>query len=508
MSKFYPFEQLKTPTFVCELPLQTTPAQDQALTIRLEAARQFYNACLGEGLKILRCMRDTRAWQAARLLPKGKARSQRFRKIITQYDFTWASLDRFAIACKNACWIGHHLGPHETQVIAERAFSAVEQCALGKKGRPRFKGKRGLRSIEGKSNKAGIRWREHRVEWDGLCLPAIFDRKDKHGWQRAALAAKTKFCRILRRTIRGRDRWFVQLVQDGIAPRKTQHTVGKDTVGLDLGPSTIAIVSGTEAILQPLCPTVTQPWAESRRLQRAMDRSRRATNPKNFQGDQTAMKGPKTWAKSSRYRTLASRHSEIECRLAAERKRAHGELANRVLALGSQIRTEDLSYKALQRMFGWSIKICAPRKFLDLVCRKAVSAGGGLAEFPTRTTRLSQVCHGCGGYMKKPLSLRIHTCACGIGPVQRDLYSAFLARFVHDDHLDVRQAHDAWPAAEPLLRRAGSRDVQPASGSRSLGPHARNGVRAGRPSKRTGPADETAHSPLGPNPEKGREEPA
>ncbi len=58
------------------------------------------------------------------------------------------------------------------------------------------------------------------------------------------------------------------------------------------------------------------------------------------------------------------------------------------------------------------------------------STGGTLHEVPTRSTKLSQFCHGCGRFVPKPLSQRWHQCPCGVGPVQRDLYSAFLAAFL------------------------------------------------------------------------------
>src|SRR6266446_7060737 len=79
------------------------------------------------------------------------------------------------------------------------------------------------------------------------------------------------------------------------------------------------------------------------------------------------------------------------------------------------------------------------------------STGGTLIEVPTRSTRLSQFCHGCGEVVPKPLWQRWHQCPCGIGPVQRDLYSAFLAA-----HLDPRSsvpsiAHDQWESAETRL---------------------------------------------------------
>ena len=101
---------------------------------------------------------------------------------------------------------------------------------------------------------------------------------------------------------------------------------------------------------------------------------------------------------------------------------------------------------------------------MNLLRRKAESAGGRVLEFPTRTTRLSRVCHGCGTFVKKPLSLRWHRCSCGVGPVQRDLYSAYLARHVENDRLSTESAREGWRAAESLLREAVERIKQTASG--------------------------------------------
>jgi putative transposase len=93
--------------------------------------------------------------------------------------------------------------------------------------------------------------------------------------------------------------------------------------------------------------------------------------------------------------------------------------------------------------------------------RKAESAGVSVHEFPTYTTRLSQACHGCGTVVKKPLAERWHVCACGV-VAQRDLYSAFLAMCVDNNHLNADRAHTAWSSVDTLLQAA-LRTVQPAS---------------------------------------------
>jgi hypothetical protein len=80
--------------------------------------------------------------------------------------------------------------------------------------------------------------------------------------------------------------------------------------------------------------------------------------------------------------------------------------------------------------------------------RKAESAGGnGLYEYNPRTTALSQTCL-CGNRQKKPLSQRVHRCACGIRE-DRDLFSAYLGLHVHTeadgvDRLDLQAAQAGW----------------------------------------------------------------
>ena len=483
-----------TPSYIAEFPLRTSAANERVLAVRLEAARHIYNACLGEALKRLALMRQSTDWQAARALPKGTARTALFKAAIARYGFTAASIQKHAEACRDACWIGAHLGSHDTQTTSLRAFTAVQKHAFGKRGRPRFKGCGRLHSVEGKGDAViRLRWQDDKpvVLWDGLVLPLLRDPRDRDGWQEQALSCRTKYVRVLRRSVRGRTRWFAQLVQEGLAPRKERWPVGEGVIGLDLGPSTIAAVSETDAILERFCPTLADMDRIILRLQRAMDRSRRATNPDAFSADGTYHRGARITVRSRRYHLLQARKADLERRLPAERKRAHGELANRVLAQGNLINTEKISYRSFQKAFGRSVKRRAPSLFVSILKRKAASAGASVIEFVTRTTRLSQFSHDTGAYVKKPLSQRWHMFADG-SRVQRDLYSAWLARFVDRDRLDASQCCAHWAAAEPLLRRAASGFYQSTSGAGFACPHVRQGVRADRPSKRAGRRAEAA----------------
>jgi len=166
-----------------------------------------------------------------------------------------------------------------------------------------------------------------------------------------------------------------------------------------------------------------------------------------------------------RYRLLQVQLKETKRRLAAERKRSHGELANQILTTGNIIKTEKISYQSYKKNFGRSVKVKPPGMLVRIVRRKAKRAGGRLYEFPKRPTMLSQACLS-GRIEKKPLSVRVHRCDLRLMPLQRELFCAFLARFVSEDRLDAHQ--DKMACGRVRNRSCGRRPSsfgQPASGA-------------------------------------------
>src|SRR5206468_12572743 len=106
-----------------------------------------------------------------------------------------------------------------------------------------------------------------------------------------------------------------------------------------------------------------------------------------------------------------------------------------------------LDYVSWQKNFPRSVRDRAPGLLVEMLRRKAESAGGQLYEYNPRTTALSQTCL-CGTKKKKPLSQRTHRCGCGPNE-DRDLFSAYLALHVHSaadgvDRLDLPSAREGW----------------------------------------------------------------
>ena len=218
-------------SFTCEVPLKATPAEERELLIRLECARMVYNACLGESLRRLKQLHESRAYQDARKLPKGirgseraKKRAEAFREANELVGFR--EYDSHAYAKQfGQTWVGvNRLDSLTIQKMATRAFRAVQGYHFNGKGKPRFKGKGSFDSVEGKTNTSGIRWQAETqtVVWLGLTLPAIIKPDDQvieHG-----LTCKVKFVRIVRRKLNCRVRFYAQLVCEGQAlPESKEH---------------------------------------------------------------------------------------------------------------------------------------------------------------------------------------------------------------------------------------------------------------------------------------------
>jgi len=445
-----------TPTFTLTIPLVVGPGEDRFLISCMEAGRRLYNATLEEMLRRYALMKQSKAWQRAMGITKAEARSNEIKCLLSKFGFTPAAATTFARKCKNnAGWVDR-IGSNVAQRIAERAFLAVREYSFGKRGRPRFKGvNRPRRSLEGINNKANIIWKPQVgcVEFGKLTLRALLPSRAMDPYLHQALTNKTKYCRIIWRKKKGIRRWYLQLLQEGVPPPKHAWAV-EGVVGLDIGPSDVAIVGENSASLVRLCKSVVHPWGAVRRLQRAMWRSWRATNPHCFDGGGRLKKGCVIKV-SKRCARLRSKHTEIGAKLAVERRRAHGELINQILKLGNTIQAETLSYLAFQKRYGKSVNVRGPGMFIRQLRRKAESAGGKLIDLHTRSLKLSQYDHISETFTKKPLSQRWHALSDGSGVVQRDVYSAFLARCVIDNQHHPSHIEKMWAAQKPALLQAG-----------------------------------------------------
>lgn len=448
----------KRECFVVEFPLKVEKWQKDVLNKRLTVAATIYNQCVAKTQGMFREMSKTKCYRAieAELAESRPKKPEPNRKktprevelykqlgdIRKEHGFT--EYDFMTLAAQVGEPYKHLIDSTARQKIGSRLWTAWSRFFFGDGEAVRFKKRENYNSVEGKSNKAGIRFKDGKIEWMGLSVPVVIEKDNP--FEQMSFDHDISYCRIIRRWVRGQAKFYVQIVFKGFVPPKIdkrtgefKHGTGQGRVGLDIGTQTLAVASGTKVALVELADRVNDINAKKRCIERYMDRSRRAVNPSNYNPDGTPKKGALRWVKSNRYKKAQLELREMRRKEAAVRRYQHHCLANEIIALGDEYVVESMSFKGLQRKakktevsektgrnkrkkrFGKSIGNKAPALFVELLEQKA---HGKLLRVATGSFKASQYDHIGDCYVKKKLGQRwAHV---GKHRVQRDLYSAFL----------------------------------------------------------------------------------
>lgn len=469
-----------TATCCLTLPLKLEKWQEDRLAKRFEIARQVYNTLLHAEIKRFQQFEQTPEYREIRermgeLNRKNAAERMEWNKLDSKRKALlkknkFSSDDFTTEEALKKCYknfiknLGSQVAVHG---IAPQVWSAFNNVFFEHKGNQvHFKKKGEITSVcggsrSGKSGGVEIVFRGDYIEWTvqkgpedrkkpkSLILP--IKRKPGNAYEEDMLTKRVKYVRILRKPGKTKDRWYTQLVLEGQPTIKRNpitgemvHPVGKGVVGLDIGPQTLAYTSATEANLVELADRVQNIEQVKRRLQRKMDRSRRATNPDNYNADGTIRRGVKlTRNKSKRYQRVQRELANVQRYQAEIRKMQHIALANHLLSLGDCFYIEKMEWAALARRakktevsektgkfkkkkrFGKSIANKAPAMLTTILKQKCESLNlPGVLEIPT-SVKASQYNHQSQTYTPKELKERWNDMPDG-RRIQRDLYSAFL----------------------------------------------------------------------------------
>ncbi|MCD8287137.1 MAG: hypothetical protein LUD50_07945 [Clostridia bacterium] len=332
--------------------------------------------------------------------------------------------------------------------------------------------------------------------WNYLQNPDENDRKAVEAYMKDGTLTDTYrpcYAALKCVVIRGRLRVFIQITIEGKAMKKyrkvhdasgnviqdsngkpiyiPRHTYGTGNVGVDIGTQTFAYTSRTEVGVKNLAErgdSIKHCEAKSRRLKRAMTRSRIATNPDNYNPDGTNKRGKRTWIRSRRYMKLWAKYKELN-RIAAENRHyAINEDVNHLRELGDVFITEpgiasglmkkikpqseeELADPAVKnrcrKRYGRSIRNRCPGYFQSRAKQVFEITGGRYVEVSSNNYKASQYDHIADVCIKRKLGQRkIHL---GDGTVVlRDWYSSFLlynADMAYES-VDKAKCRDTFPS--------------------------------------------------------------
>ena len=489
------------PYFVVTIGLDCADLDIKILNKRLEIARHMYNKTLAHATKRLSLLRKDKRykeflniyWNLKSKSSLTKEEDKELKSIKTNltelqraYGLSEFQLHSFIAVSKRN--FEKNIDINTAQTIASRVWKSISSNLFKDGKKCHFKKYGTLTSVEGKSNKSGILLRKKKftkiklskkdkqnpkkkqkkiketvekycLMWNGLQIPVKY-RKDDLFIQECLELYTPQYCRIVKKVVKGKDKFYLQLIIEGVAPPKRKKDGSfrinsiktKGRVGIDIGTQTIATVSKNKCRLIEFAPKSNQFDREIFLTQRALDRSRRTTNPDNYNKDGTIKRGTKlNWIRSKGYMKLLYKLKELHRLKSAYVEHSHNVLANQILTEGSDIFVENMNYKALskrakfkegeeknkkgknkrKKRFGKSIGNKSPGKFLTILNNKLKYEGKTLNKINNYTFKASQYNHDKNEYIKTSLNTRNKVVAGN--KVQRDLYSAFLIYCSNED---------------------------------------------------------------------------
>lgn len=469
--------KVKNPNYIIELKLNTNKNDLIVLNKRFNIATGIYNKLVKFANKQLKRMKENKGYKNVlkqyfyyrdlelKDFSKGLKKSiytkekNTYTKLLSEirlsYSLSEYQFHSFVKVQQNK--YKKHIDSNTSQKLATTVWKAVEDYLFRKGKAVHFKKFGTLTSLEGKSNKAGIRYNKNKniLSWNKLNIPVKIRYNDLFVLE--SLENDIKYCRIIRKPFKNGYKYFVQLIIGGYPPpkringkvnhgnfRPTAINSNTGRVGIDIGTSTIAVCSKDKLILTELAPNSVKYDKAISRLQRKLERSKMANNSNNFNEDGTIRKGKKSWTNSKSYiRTLFKLRNLYRLK-STYIKLEHNKLAKEILSLGNEIYVETMNYKALQKKanfkegeeknskgknkrkkrFGKSLNNKAPSTLLMILDNKLNYEGLSLNEVNTQTFKASQYNHIEDEYIKKELSERVNIIEGEL--IQRDLYSAFL----------------------------------------------------------------------------------
>lgn len=354
--------------FVLTLPLDTKPWQEAILNKRFEVNRKIYNALLQGGFKRYCQMAQTRKYRE--LIEKlDQTREAADRKKIYReldemaaaYRLTKAELSRDSTQYRQ--FFPENTDAPIVQNLSANAWKSLYSMMCRRSKTLHLKEEGQLNVLEGKSNKTSIRYADGKILWKKLEIPAVLKNS---AYEQEALSREIRYCRLKQKEIRGKQRYFADIVLKGQCPvRKVIPAAHPGTVGVAVTLKQLYLVSRYEIRVEEFTRYSEALNVKRGELIRKMEVSRRLNNPQNYEENGRIRAGSLKWIYSKNYQKNRKRLREIARKQQAIRREERGKLIRSLLTMGDTFVVEQIDYRKLkERHFGKSVESSAAAGFL------------------------------------------------------------------------------------------------------------------------------------------------
>ena len=447
-----------TPSFIVTMPLICSDSDCNYLNKLMRMCNKINNTLVKHVRRQLYYINKETAFVELRdnyYKEQDKSRKKQLAQDVKYYMLAYGidenSLQKYANYQRHKS-LNDAIGVNIVQKIASKVYKAAEK-AIFKQSDVHYK--KDIASFEGKDNKTNIIFdiKNMLVKICGHKIKVKTVRKNDLYLQEA-LTHRVKYCRIVRKHHKTKDKYFLHLILEGTPPQK--YKLGKGICGLDEGTSTVAYYTKADAGFEVLAYGIEFYDNEVKRWSRINERRRRLANPDRFDEHGKPIKTDKPWivTKGMSYAKQRLRNAYRLKSVFVEQE--HNKLVRKILTKCNCVVKEPMDYKALakrskqpatksdktiiktnrngetkvinkykrKKRFGTSIQKRSPGLFQSKLVAKAETLGGTIIDVDIKQYRASQRNHTSETITKPSLSDRTKYIDGHI--VQRDLYSAFL----------------------------------------------------------------------------------
>ena len=191
--------------FIVEFPLKTEKFQEDILDKRFEIGRKIYNSLVTITQKRYKEMIKTKEYRIllSSLTGNKKADKDGWKQINTirkQYGFSEYSFHEDVKKLQKH--FKDNIDSFTAQKIATELWKSYDKLFYGNGKKVYYKKYGDFNTLEGKSNKTGIRFKDSVIIWNGLKISVVIDYDNYYEYQ--AMQSDICYCRIIRKYIRNK----------------------------------------------------------------------------------------------------------------------------------------------------------------------------------------------------------------------------------------------------------------------------------------------------------------
>lgn len=406
--------------FVLTLRMLPDKRQLDILDARMRIGKRIYNQCVRKTLAQYEEMKKTKRYRAIcdelnaikeerkangdtdlkKKTPREKELYSLKNDILKEYGFTDFSMRALALQQSRA--FSRHIDSTAAEDLGHRLWCAWEKVIYHTGEEIHYKKWFSFNSLSSKTNKSGITTRVNctHPSWEGektaiiwgqtnksINLAIPLDVNPKSDYEKEALTREVVRTAIVKGWYKGKPTYYAHITLKGAPPVKydkstghLRHFLGEGEVEVHLTRTTATVTTKGNTTVYDLADRVEDIEQEVSAVEQALDRSKRATNPQNYNPDGTPKQAKKNqklkFKRSNHYKKVDTAKKELNRKQKAVRTECHYKLANHIASLGNEFVIIHPNFKLEQQKHGKDIGKRAPSAFLTILTGKIEAKGG------------------------------------------------------------------------------------------------------------------------------------